>query len=162
MSTKYTLRDLVSHGIVKSGDILGFTFKRHTFKAKLLDGGILGFCTFDDQTVFTNRPGFTSLTDWSDTCIQECLHEFVTRFSSWKRIRHEATGTPMFVLRSKLWEQRAAVRSSQNITETDLLNEKRRNVFLQQRIKELESQLHRAPTNERATILDDNPFKLEF
>ena len=68
----------------------------------------------------------------------------------------------MFVLRSKLWEQRAAVRSSQNITETDLLNEKRRNVFLQQRIKELESQLHRAPTNERATILDDNPFKLEF
>lgn len=162
MSTKYTLRDLVCHGLVKSGDSLGFTFKRYEFKAKLMDGGILAFCTFDGKPVFRDRPGFTSLTDWSDTCIQECLQEFVTRFSSWKRIRHCTTGTPMFVLRAQLWETRSASRSPQTITEDDLMNERRRVIFLTQKVEELESKLHRAHSNCHSAIMDDNPFRLNL
>lgn len=141
---------------------MGFTFKRYEFKAKLMTGGILAFCTFDGQPVFRDRPGFTSLTDWSDTCIQECLQEFVTRFSSWKRIRHLATGTPMFVLRAQLWETRSACRTSKTITEEDLMNERRRVIFLTQKVEELENKLHRAPSSTTAAIADDNPFRLNL
>ena len=162
MSTKYTLRDLVQHGLVKSGDLLGFTFKRHDFAAKLMTGGILGFCTFNGNPVFRDRPGFTSLTDWSDTCIQECLQEFVTRFSSWKRIRHQPTGTPMFVLRSQLWERRSASRAPQAVTEEALMNERRRVVYLTQKVEELETKLHRAPTAQSNAVADDNPFRLKL
>ena len=162
MSTKFTLRDLVEHGIVKSGDTLGFSFKNHQFTAQLLTGGIVAFCKFDDQPVFQDRPGFTSLTDWSDTCIQECLQEFVTRFSSWKRIRHMATGTPMFMLRSQLWESRTKARAPSAITEEDLLNERRRVVYLTQRVQELENKLHRLPDQAARVQKDDNPFRLNL
>lgn len=162
MSTKYTLRDLVQHGLVKSGDSLGFTFKRHDFEAKLLDGGIIGFCTFDGDPVFRDRSGFLSLTDWSDTCIQECLQEFVTRFSSWKRIRHLPTGTPMFMLRSQLWERKSACRAPHAVTEESLLNERRRVVYLTQKVEELEMKLHRGPTTQCQQAEDDNPFRLKL
>ena len=125
-------------------------------------GGILAFCMFDGQPAFRDRPGFTSLTDWSDTCIQECLQEFVTRFSSWKRIRHQPTGTPMFVLRAQLWEARSTTRTGQTITEDDLLNERRRVIFLTQRVEELENKLHRRPDIAQGGIADDNPFRLNL
>ena len=152
----------MQHGLVKSGDTLGFTFKRHDFTARLLDGGIIGFCMFDGNPVFRDRSGFLSLTDWSDTCIQECLQEFVTRFSSWKRIRHLPTGTPMFMLRAQLWERKSACRAPNAVTEESLLNERRRVVYLTQKVEELEMKLHRAPKTHCADAEDDNPFRLKL
>ena len=166
MSTKYTLKELVDYGLVADGDPLMFTFKGHTFTAKLVRGGILGFCTWNGQSVFNDRSGFSSLTDWSDTCIQECLHEFVTRFSSWKRIKHSATGTPMHMLRSRLWELRhdRLGKSSKSSVCDELIAERKRNLYLSQRVECLERALtlqqHSSVASEPEA--DDNPFRLRF
>ncbi len=167
MSTKYTLRELVQYGLVNDGDELEFVFKGNRFTAQLLKGGILGFCTWNGSSVFDDRSGFASLTDWSDTCIQECLSEFVTRFSSWKRIKHAATGTPMHMLRSRLWEMRSTGgKSSQSTLESELLAERRRVLFLSQRVQRLEKEvmMHAngsLPATSSAPV-DDNPFRLRF
>ena len=166
MSTKYTLKELVDYGLVSDGDTLSFSFKGHTFSTHLKRGGILAFCAWNDKPVFYDRSGFTSLTDWSDTCIQECLNEFVTRFSSWKRIKHAVTGTPMHMLRSRLWELRSAsMGKKSSTTEADeLLAERKRVVYLSQRVATLEREL----TSQRNSVdtchvdVDDNPFRLRF
>ena len=168
MSTKYTLSELVQYGLVNSGDDLEFVFKGNRFTAKLLNGGIIGFCTWNGNSVFDDRSGFGSLTDWSDTCIQECLNEFVTRFSSWKRIKHAPTGTPMHMLRSRLWEMRSRTsKSSTASLEMELLAERRRVVYLSQQVQRLEKEASmRKDTSctvaTSSAVVDDNPFRLRF
>ena len=165
MSTKYTLRELVQYGLVNNGDELEFSFKGHRFTAQLLTGGILAFCKWNDNAVFHDRSGFVSLTDWSDTCIQECLSEFVTRFSSWKRIKHALTGTPMHMLRSRLWELRQnASKSSKDSVQEELMAERRRVVYLSQRVITLENQLRTSTPASACSGMDadDNPFRLRF
>jgi len=165
MSTKYTLRELVQYGLVNNGDELEFSFKGHRFTAQLLTGGILAYCKWNGKDVFHDRSGFVSLTDWSDTCIQECLSEFVTRFSSWKRIKHSLTGTPMHMLRSRLWELRQnASKSSKDSVQEELMAERRRVVYLSQRVRALEAQLRAAPPASACDVMDadDNPFRLRF
>tara|TARA_B100000963_G_scaffold349274_1_gene358094 strand:+ start:6186 stop:6686 length:501 start_codon:yes stop_codon:yes gene_type:complete len=166
MSTKYTLKELIDYGLVSDGDALTFSFKGHTFSTQLQRGGILAFCKWNDKPVFHDRSGFTSLTDWSDTCIQECLHEFVTRFSSWKRIKHAVTGTPMHMLRSRLWELRSATNGKKSHTSVadELIAERKRVVFLSQRVAILERELshQRRVVPECKADTDDNPFRLRF
>ena len=168
MSTKYTLKDLVDFSLVNSGDKLSFTFKNHSFSARLFTGGLLGHCTWNNQSVFEDRSGFTSLTDWSDTCIQECLHEFVTRFSSWKRIKHVATGTPLHMLRARLWEikGRGGDPAAPENLQSELLAERRKVLYLTQRVSNLERQMlyrrKEEQTVEKRTADTDNPFRLIF
>jgi len=170
MSTKYTLKDLVQYSLVNSGDCLSFTFKNHHFKARLFSGGLLGHCEWNNTPVFHDRSGFTSLTDWSDTCIQECLHEFVTRFSSWKRIKHVPTGTPLHMLRARLWEikGRGGDPSDAENLQTELLSERRKVLYLTQRIQNLERQMlhmskkEQPPSTHDAPADADNPFRLIF
>lgn len=152
---------------MKSGDTLEFTFKSNVFKAQLFTGGILGYCTWNGTPVFNDRSGFQSLTDWSDTCIQECLSEFVTRFSSWKRIRHEKTGLPMHMLRARLWEMKPSGRASTSaVTEEDLMAERKKVLFLSQKVASLEYKLAAASKDTQSTNIgapvDDNPFRLQF
>ena len=169
MSTKYTLKDLVDFSLVKSGDKLSFTFKNHNFTASLFTGGLLGHCTWNGNSVFNDRSGFTSLTDWSDTCIQECLHEFVTRFSSWKRIKHVPTGAPLHMLRARLWEMKASGSGSGDADlQNELLSERRKVLYLTQRVETLERQMLHRTEQEKSTAVDasccdtDNPFRLMF
>ena len=168
MSTKYTLKDLVDYSLVNNGDQLSFTFKNHVFSASLFKGGLLGHCRWNDTPVFEDRSGFTSLTDWSDTCIQECLNEFVTRFSSWKRVRHVATGTPLHMLRARLWEIKSSGSTcNETNLQTELLSERRKVLYLSQRVNNLERQLrHRNVEQKRNNIKQtsesDNPFRLIF
>ena len=65
-----------------------------------------------------------SLTDWADTCIQEICHEYVTRFSSWKRCRHHASGQAMYVLRDKLQDCKRKPQAAPTHREVQRLHEK--------------------------------------
>ena len=106
------LQQLLQSRIVFTGDTLYFSFKKHIFTGKIAQGGLIWQCTWQkpgeqSQPIFQNRGSiqqrpyvrtFESLTDWTETCIQECLDEYHTRYSSWKRVRHQRTDQPMEVL----------------------------------------------------------------
>ena len=106
------LQRLLQARIVFNDDVLYFSFKKHIFTGKVAQGGLIWNCTwqkpgesaqeiFKHATVLGKQPyirTFESLTDWTETCIQECLDEYHTRYSSWKRVRHQRTDQPMEVL----------------------------------------------------------------
>ncbi len=109
---------MIDQDVIRSGDALTFQFKSHVFRCVVTSQGFLGTCTratalphrragkAATQPIFGTRGPFLSLTDWADTCIQEICHEYVTRFSSWKRCRHQASGQAMYVLRDKLQDSK--------------------------------------------------------
>lgn len=106
------LQQLLQARIVFIDDILYFTFKKHLFTGKVAQGGLIWQCTWqkpneEPKNIFCKgalieqQPyirTFESLTDWTETCIQECLDEYHTRYSSWKRVRHKRQEQPMEVL----------------------------------------------------------------
>jgi len=106
------LQQLLQTQIVFVDDTLYFSFKKHIFTGKVAKGGLIWKCTWqkpgeDARPVFSAPATieqqrfirtFESLTDWTETCIQECLYEYHTRYSSWKRVRHQRTDQPMEVL----------------------------------------------------------------
>ena len=106
------LQQLLQAQIVFVNDVLYFSFKKHIFTGKVAKGGLIWKCTWqkpgeDALPVFANTSTienqrfirtFESLTDWTETCIQECLDEYHTRYSSWKRVRHQRTDQPMEIL----------------------------------------------------------------
>lgn len=106
------LQRLLQARIVFNDDELFFSFKKHIFSGKVAQGGLIWNCTwqkpgeapreiFKHTTALGKQPyirTFESLTDWTETCIQECLDEYHTRYSSWKRVRHKRTDQPMEVL----------------------------------------------------------------
>ena len=97
-----TLQRLLANGLVHGNDDISFNFKGHTFSAKIVQGGLIAHCTWNGAAVLQDKVAFTTLTDWADTCIQELVNEYVTRFSSWKRVRHLPTGNSFAQLRDKL------------------------------------------------------------
>lgn len=106
------LQQLLQARIVFAEDTLYFSFKKHIFTGTVAQGGLIWHCTWQKpgempQDIFKHSVGlgkqpyirtFESLTDWTETCIQECLDEYHTRYSSWKRVRHRRTDQPMEVL----------------------------------------------------------------
>jgi len=106
------LQQLLHAKIVFQDDILYFSFKKHIFTGCIAQGGLIWQCTWQKpgeipvglfkHTVELGRQPyirtFESLTDWTETCIQECLDEYHTRYSSWKRVRHKRSEQPMEVL----------------------------------------------------------------
>lgn len=106
------LQQLLQARIIFTSDVLYFTFKKHVFTGKIAQGGLIWHCTWQKpgeqvNPIFRARNAiqqqpyvrtFESLTDWTETCIQECLDEYHTRYSSWKRVRHQRTDQPMEVL----------------------------------------------------------------
>ena len=84
---------------IKENDTLYFNFKTHTFRAQVSLGGLIHRCIWtqpnkDPINIFPGRT-FESLTDWTETCIQEKLQEYHTRYSAWRRVRHEKSGKTM-------------------------------------------------------------------
>lgn len=106
------LRRLLQERLVNLEDVLYFTFKKHVFTGHVTTGGLIWNCTWQKpgegaQDIFKHTVSlgqqpyvrtFESLTDWTETCIQECLDEYHTRYSSWKRVRHQLSDKPMEVL----------------------------------------------------------------
>lgn len=86
------LQCLLESKLVKEDDVLEFTFKKHVFRGRICEGGFIYRCSWlntssVDMLIFEGQT-FESLTDWTESCIQEKLKEYHTRYSSWKRVRH--------------------------------------------------------------------------
>ena len=77
-----TLNDMLLAELIKIGDTIEFTFKGNTFTAKILRGGLIGKCQQqtlheDAKYVLTNTVGFSSLTAWTESCLQDLLEELL-------------------------------------------------------------------------------------
>ena len=151
--TSTILARLLGSGLVSAGDKIFFNFKKDTFCAKVVPGGLIAQCEMNGTAVIL--PPFKTLTDWCDTCIQELLHEYVTRFSSWKRVKHAPTGRTFTQLR-ELLGQREVVPATCQCAEA--LAQRRRVAELEQEIHQLKQQCKTPP----AAVADDNPFTLRF
>ena len=146
---------MVAGGYVKVGDTIQFQFKTHVFTCVISSNGILAHCTWNDKPAFSDRGGFLTLTDWADTCIQECAAEYVTRFSSWRRVKHVATGKPMYVLRDDMWKSKHEHEAPTIETlSADLVASQRRIIQLESQLNEARSK--RAPLD--VPIDRSNPF----
>ena len=81
-------------------DKIFFNFKKHRFTGTVTAAGLIHDINWLPQnsttpiTIFNLRT-FESLTDWTETCIQEKLDEYHTRYSAWRRVRHMRTNQPM-------------------------------------------------------------------
>ena len=80
-----TLNDMLLAELIKIGDTIEFTFKRNTFTAKILRRGLIGKCQQqtlheDAKDVLTNTVGFSSLTAWTESCLQDLLVDNATHF----------------------------------------------------------------------------------
>ena len=131
------LQQLLQARVILVDDVLYFTFKKHVFTGKVAQGGILWRCTWQrpgeaeaktifEPTEYNDVPfvrTFESLTDWTETCIQECLDEYHTRYSSWKRVRHKRSEQPMEALFKCLQKQTLHDGSADDSTNTILLFE---------------------------------------
>lgn len=153
------LQQLLQTQIVFVNDTLYFTFKKHVFTGKVAKGGLIWKCTWqtpgeEARPVFSTPATieqqrfirtFESLTDWTETCIQECLDEYHTRYSSWKRVRHQRTDQPMEVLFKHL--QKKQLTKESNSSKQILLYE------------QLASQTHHIETLKAALNKWDQWFK---
>ena len=82
-AARNVLKDMMRAGILGGGDKLMFQFKSTVFQCTTTVEGFLTSCTRkrtmprDAPTVpiFQSRGPFLSLTDWSDSCIQEIANE---------------------------------------------------------------------------------------
>lgn len=89
-----TLLDLINNNLIAVNDSIEFTFKGNHFCAKILTGGLIGQCTLQrcheksQSPILKSNGAFTSLTAWTESCLQDVLEEYYTRYSSWKRVIH--------------------------------------------------------------------------
>lgn len=91
-----------SESDLKENDSIYFTFKQHKFTAIVTSAGLISDTQWIkpngvQSNIFILR-SFESLTDWTETCIQEKLDEYHTRYSAWRRVRHAKTMKPMETL----------------------------------------------------------------
>lgn len=99
-----TLYNLIEQGLVYEGNCVCFNYKGHTFEGIVNAIGVIyKSYVFKEgcqkNEIFKDRLPFESLANWSDACIQDICKEYVTRFSSWKRLRHKESGLSMQNLR---------------------------------------------------------------
>ena len=94
-----TLHDLVQSMILSPEDHLCFRYKEYLFSCQVDCRGVLYNFRSNQRRVFCDRLPFDSISTWADSCIQQIAKEYVTRFSSWKRVRHVESGLCMNSLR---------------------------------------------------------------
>lgn len=100
-----SLVDMIFHKLVAVDDTVFFTFKNTYFSAKILAGGLIGDCYMNRtgrlERILTSVTAFGSLTAWTESCLQDCLEEYYTRYSSWKRVSHKESKRSMGELREQ-------------------------------------------------------------
>ena len=94
-----TLHDLVKSMILAPQDHLCFRYKDYLFSCQVDERGVMFNFQANGKSVFCDRLPFDSISTWADSCIQQIAKEYVTRFSSWKRVRHQESGLCMNSLR---------------------------------------------------------------
>lgn len=83
-----------------ANDKIFFNFKKHRFTGSVTSAGLIHEIKWltpnstNAVPIFELRT-FESLTDWTETCIQEKLDEYHTRYSAWRRVRHQRSNQPM-------------------------------------------------------------------
>lgn len=155
------LQRLLDSKVIHTNDPIVFKFKRHTFGATIAEGGLIGQCTMNGKPV--DLSGFKTLTDWCDSCIQELVQEYVTRFSSWKRVKHVPTGKSFTQLRDVLIHKKPMLTHACRCAEVTAA--RRQIVSLEQQVMLLKHQLQNGNLQQNALrqeLHDDNPFKLKF
>lgn len=102
-----SLYDLLRCGMIKCGDNIEFTFKNYTFRATIIKGGLITSCRLfrphcsKEEKVLEHVSSFSSLTSWTEACLQDVLEEYFTRYSSWKRVFHCRTNVTMGEIRDR-------------------------------------------------------------
>ena len=102
-----TLLDIIKSGLINVGDSVEFTFKKYYFSAKIIRGGLLSECKMRRPNSLTLEPilehvtSFSSLTAFTEACLQDILEEYYTRYSSWKRVTHLETKQSMGEIRDR-------------------------------------------------------------
>ena len=102
-----TLYDILKHKMINVGDSIEFSFKQHFFRAKIIRGGLISQCKVyrprvqEGETILTHHSSFSSLTSWTEACLQDILEEYFTRYSSWKRVYHIESGRTLGELRDR-------------------------------------------------------------
>jgi hypothetical protein len=102
-----SLSDMMTHKLIKRGDTISFTFKGNHFSATILDGGMIGKCTIkrvhdtEPQEILKQTVAFSSLTAWTEACLQDIMEEYYTRYSSWKRVIHSESKRSMGDIRDQ-------------------------------------------------------------
>ena len=97
--------DMIAFGVVSVGDTVEFTFKSNYFCAEILRGGLVGNCRMlranarASEKILQHTTAFSSLTAWTEACLQDVLEEYYTRYSSWKRVTHKESRRSMADLR---------------------------------------------------------------
>ncbi len=94
-----TLHDLVQTLILSPSDHLCFRYKNYLFSCQVDKHGVMYNFQANSRRIFCDRLPFDSISTWADSCIQQIAKEYVTRFSSWKRVRHLESGLCMNSLR---------------------------------------------------------------
>lgn len=149
--TSTLLDRLMASNLMRAGDTLAFKFKRNRFTAQVQPGGLLTHGAMDGLPL----PGvFKDLQTWCDDCICEHGGEYVQRFSSSKRVKHERTGRTIAQLKERMHP--AANAPCQCAA---ALAQRRRVLELELRVQELEQMIVDPP---EMTVDTDNPFVLKF
>ena len=87
-----SLFDLIRSDLIRENDEIEFTFKNYTFRAQVVRGWLITNCTLRRpgsnkfESVLKHVSSFSSLTSWTESCLQDELQEYFTRYSSWKRV----------------------------------------------------------------------------
>lgn len=102
-----SINDMIQYGVIKVGDTIEFMFKSNYFSAKILRGGLIGDCKLleagdnESKTILEKTVAFSSLTAWTEACLQDIMDEYYTRYSSWKRVTHHESKRSMGDLRDQ-------------------------------------------------------------
>ena len=116
-----TLFDILKCNMINVGDSIQFTFKNHYFKAKIIRGGLISDCTVFKpclkkvENILVQHSSFSSLTSWTEACLQEVLEEYFTRYSSWKRVYHIESGRTLGELRDRCKLLNATFKEQDNV-----------------------------------------------
>lgn len=100
-----SLPDMIKHKLINVNDTVFFVFKGNYFSAKILKGGLIGKCEMrighETKGILKSVTAFSSLTAWTEACLQDVLEEYYTRYSSWKRVNHKESKRSMGCLRDQ-------------------------------------------------------------
>lgn len=95
------LSDLIHNDFIHAGDIIFFTFKKNTFYGTITEHGFIHRTKHKQESIFGTNC-FDTLTRWTETCLQERLQEYNTRYSAWRRVKHHRTGMSLENIHNKM------------------------------------------------------------
>ena len=95
-----TLHDLILCDLMGEDHDIYFLYgKTYYFEGKVSKLGCIYKTMVNGNQIFHDRQPFDNVSEWADACIQNIAKEYVTRFSSWKRISHKQSGLSLFTLK---------------------------------------------------------------